>query len=85
MTDQGDQLDAARRLLFTFAQLTPKEMAFVHALLCGKAISDAAQEVSMRRNNGMRYLRSIVRRHPEFSALLPAGDTPAKPKTQKSR
>lgn len=82
---KDDGMDNARRLLFSFAQLTQKEMAFVHALMRGKTVCDAAQSVGMRRNNGMRYLRQIVRRHPEFSVLLPADDTRAKPKQQESK
>lgn len=62
-------INAARRLLFSFAQLSRKEMVFVHALFEGKTAWAAASAAGYRRSDGFRVIRRIAMRHPEFAEI----------------
>lgn len=65
-------LDALRRLLYTFAQLSAKEMIFVHAILQRKTVWDAACAAGYKRASGRLVAWRIARRHPEFASILAA-------------
>ena len=67
--EERDEMDLARRVLCTFAQLSPKEMVFVQGLFAGLSPTAAAVRAGVRRSSALRYLRSIARRHPEFEFL----------------
>ena len=64
--------DAARRLLFTLAQLDRREMLFVQAIFDGKTVWDAAQIAGYRRCSGRIVAMRIARKHPEFAELAAA-------------
>lgn len=68
--------DAARRLLFTLAQLDRREMLFVQAVLDRKTVWDAAQAAGYRRCSGRIVAMRIAREHPEFADLAAAVQKP---------
>ena len=68
--------DAARRLLFTLAQLDRREMLFVQAVLDRKTVWDAAQAAGYRRCSGRIVAMRIARELPSFPALAAADQTP---------
>ena len=61
--------DRERILAHTLAQLTAKEMLFVHGVWKGLSVSSAAAYAGVRVQSATRFLRDLAARHPEFEFL----------------
>lgn len=81
--DKPANKDAARRLLFTLAQLDRREMLFVQAIFARKSVWDAAQIAGYNRSDGRIIAMRIARKHPEFEPLIPARVARTKPRKRR--